>query len=97
MHISSVRGAVAAVAAGAAMLGAPAALGASAVASADGIALEPASPQERAATAHAGPVLAVWDPQTGSASLSSNVNARGLCIFQSISAKGGLDCMNGAK
>lgn len=63
-----------------------------------GLPLEPATPQEEVTTTqHAGPVLALWDPQTGSSSLSSNVNARGLCIFQSISAQGGLDCFNGAQ
>ncbi|WP_227980774.1 hypothetical protein [Nocardia spumae] len=91
MQITSVRGAVVAVAAGAAVLGAPA------VAQAAGLPLEPASPQEQAATQQAGPVLALWDPQTGSASLSSNVSARGLCVFQSISAQGGLDCLDGAQ
>ena len=90
MQITSVRGAVVAVAAGAAVLGAPA------VAQASGIPLDPAV-QEQAAPAQAEPVLALWDPQTGSSSLSSNVNARGLCIFQSLSAQGGLDCFNGAQ
>ncbi len=90
MQITSVRGAVVAVAAGAAVLGAPA------VAQAAGLPLEPA-PQEQAATQQAGPVLALWDPQTGSASLSSNVSASGLCIFQSISAADGLDCFSGAR
>ena len=90
MQITSVRGAVVAVAAGAAVLGAPA------VAQASGIPLEPAV-QEQAAPSQAEPVLALWDPQTGSSSLSSNVNARGLCIFQSLSAQGGLDCFNGAQ
>ncbi|WP_063015141.1 hypothetical protein [Nocardia kruczakiae] len=92
MQITSVRGAVVAVAAGAAVLGAPA------IAQAAGLPLEPATPQEEVTTTqHAGPVLALWDPQTGSSSLSSNVNARGLCIFQSISATGGLDCFTGAQ
>jgi len=68
------------------------------MAQAAGLPLEPATPQEEVTTTqHAGPVLALWDPQTGSSSLSSNVNARGLCIFQSISAQGGLDCFNGAQ
>ncbi|MBF6329271.1 hypothetical protein [Nocardia transvalensis] len=84
MQIKSVRGAVVTVAAGAAILGAPA------VAQAAPIPLEP-----EATTQEAGPVLALYDPQTGSASLSSNVNARVLCIFQSVSAAGGLDCFNG--
>ncbi|ATL69497.1 hypothetical protein [Nocardia terpenica] len=88
MQIKSVRGAVVTVAAGAAILGAPA------VAQAATIPLEPA-PQEQVSTQPAAPVLALWDPQTGSASLSSNVNARFLCVFQSISAAGGLDCLNG--
>lgn len=90
MQITSVRGAVVAVAAGAAVLGAPA------VASATGIPLEPAV-QEQVAPApqQAGPVLALWDPQTGSSSLSSNVNARGLCLVQSVSAD--LDCFHGAQ
>ncbi|MEU6560555.1 hypothetical protein [Nocardia nova] len=91
MQFSSVRGAVVAVAAGAAVLGAPT------VAQAAGLPLEPASPQEQATPQQAGPVLALWDPQTGSASLSSNVSASGLCIFQSVSAAGGLDCFNGAQ
>ncbi|RDI69399.1 hypothetical protein [Nocardia pseudobrasiliensis] len=86
MQMKSVRGAVVTAVAGAAILGAPA------VAQAATIPLEP----EPVATQQAGPVLALYDPQTGSASLSSNVNARVLCIFQSVSAAGGLDCLNGA-
>ncbi|WP_280262106.1 hypothetical protein [Nocardia wallacei] len=86
MQIKSVRGAVVTVAAGAAILGAPVAAQAAAVP------LEPAAPQET--TTEAAPVLALWDPQTGSASLSSNVNAFGLCALQSISAD--VQCLGGA-
>ena len=93
MQTKSVRGAVITVAAGAAVLGA------SAAAQAAPLRLEPAAPQEavqqHAPTGHAAPVLALWDPQTGSASLSSNVNARGLCLVQSVSAEGGLNCFEG--
>lgn len=86
MQIKSVRGAIVTVAAGAAILGAPVA------AQAKTIPLEPATaPQE--ANAQAAPVLALWDPQTGSASLSSNVNAFGLCAVQSISAN--VQCLGG--
>jgi hypothetical protein len=88
MQIKSVRGALVTVAAGAAIMGAPV------VAQAAPLRLEPA-PQEEAAQS-AGPVVALWDPQTGSASLSSNVTARGLCIVQTFSAQGGLDCAGGA-
>ncbi|MFF0487495.1 hypothetical protein ACWDSJ_36365 [Nocardia sp. NPDC003482] len=86
MQMKSVRGAVVTAVAGAAILGAPA------VAQAGTIPLEP-----EATTQEAGPVLALYDPQTGSASLSSNVNARVLCVFQSVSAQGGLDCLNGGQ
>jgi len=88
MQIKSVRGAIVAVAAGAAVLGAPA------VAQAKTIPLEKA-PAPAASTQHAAPVLALWDPQTGSASLSSNVNALGLCALQSISAN--VQCIGGAR
>ncbi|GAB2708370.1 hypothetical protein [Nocardia thraciensis] len=87
MQIKSVRGAVVTVAAGAAILGAPAA------AQAAPLPLEQAAPQETTTT-EAAPVLALWDPQTGSASLSSNVNAFGLCALQSISAE--VQCLGGA-
>jgi len=40
-------------------------------------------------------VLALWDPQTGSASLSSNVNAFALCAVASISAQ--VQCIGGGK
>ncbi|RDI49101.1 hypothetical protein [Nocardia mexicana] len=88
MQIKSVRGAVVTVAAGAAILGAPAA------AQAAPLPLEQAAPQETTTTEQAAPVLALWDPQTGSASLSSNVNAFGLCALQSISAE--VQCLGGA-
>ncbi|MFJ1457098.1 hypothetical protein [Nocardia wallacei] len=86
MQNKSVRGAVVTVAAGAAILGA------SAVAEAAPLPLEPAAPQEMV-TEQAAPVLALYDPQTGSASLSSNVNAFGLCALQSISAD--VQCIGG--
>lgn len=86
MQNKSVRGAVVTVAAGAAILGA------SAVAQAAPLPLEPAVPQETV-TEQAAPVLALYDPQTGSASLSSNVNAFGLCALQSISAD--VQCIGG--
>ncbi|WP_024806528.1 hypothetical protein [Nocardia sp. BMG51109] len=92
MQMKSVRGAVVTVAAGAAVFGAPVA------AQAAPLRLEPAPavPQE-APAGQAAPVLALWDPQTGSASLSSNVNARGLCLLQSVSAQNELDCLNGGE
>ena len=87
MQIKSVRGAIVAVAAGAAVLGAPA------VAQAKSIPLEKA-PAPAANNHQAAPILSLWDPQTGSASLSSNVNAFGLCALQSISAN--VQCLGGA-
>jgi hypothetical protein len=88
MQMKSVRGAVVAVAAGAAVLGAPV------VAQANTIPLEKA-PAPATSPQQAAPVLALWDPQTGSASLSSNVNAFGLCAIQSISAN--VQCVGGAR
>jgi hypothetical protein len=88
MQIKSVRGAIVAVAAGAAVLGAPAA------AQAKSIPLVKA-PAPAANTEHGAPVFSIWDPQTGSASLSSNVNALGLCALQSISAN--VQCIGGAR
>jgi hypothetical protein len=90
MQIKSVRGAIVTVAAGAAIMGAPVA------AQAKTIPLEPApAPAAPANAQHAAPVLALWDPQTGSASLSSNVNAFGLCALQSISAN--VQCLGGGR
>ncbi len=90
MQIKSVRGAIVTAAAGAAILGAPVA------AQAKTIALEPVqAPAQQANPQSAKPVLALWDPQTGSASLSSNVNALGLCALQSISAN--VQCIGGQK
>ncbi len=86
MQIKSVRGAIVTVAAGAAIMGAPVA------AQARTIPLEQA-PAAPANTEQAAPVLALYDPQTGSASLSSNVNAFGLCALQSISAN--VQCLGG--
>ena len=88
MQIKSVRGAIVTVAAGAAIMGAPVA------AQAKTIPLEPAPAPAQGSGDHAAPVLALWDPQTGSASLSSNVNAFGLCAIQSISAR--VQCLGGA-
>jgi len=88
MQIKSVRGVIVAVAAGAAVLGAPVA------AQANTIPLEKA-PAPAASAQHASPVLALWDPQTGSASLSSNVNAFGLCAVESISAN--VQCLGGGR
>jgi hypothetical protein len=92
MQVKSVRGAFVALAAGAAILGAPT------VAQAAPLPLEPATPQDDVlapAPSQAGPVVALWDPQTGSASLSSNANALGLCAIQSISAN--VQCLGGAR
>jgi hypothetical protein len=93
MQVKSVRGALVALAAGTAILGAPA------LAQAAPLPLEPATPQDEATAAApsqaAGPVVALWDPQTGSASLSSNANALGLCAIQSISAN--VQCLGGAR
>ncbi len=89
MQIRSVRGAIVTAVAGAAILGAPVA------AQAKTIPLEPAVPAQQVNPEHAKPVLALWDPQTGSASLSSNVNALGLCALQSISAN--VQCIGGNK
>ncbi|MGF6880679.1 hypothetical protein ABIA39_000560 [Nocardia sp. GAS34] len=88
MQIKSVRGAIVAVAAGAAVLGAPAA------AQARSIPLVKA-PVPAANTQQGGPVFELYDPQTGSASLSSQVNAFGLCALQSISAN--VQCIGGAR
>jgi ABC-type uncharacterized transport system auxiliary subunit len=88
MQMKSVRGAIVAVAAGAAVLGAPVAAQAQTIPLEKAPAPAPASPHQ------ATPVLALWDPQTGSASLSSNVNAFGLCALQSISAN--VQCIGGA-
>ncbi|MBB5911664.1 hypothetical protein BJY24_000531 [Nocardia transvalensis] len=84
MQIKSVRGAVVTVAAGAAILGAPVAAQAAPL---------PLEPAQETATEQATPVLALYDPQTGSASLSSNVNAFGLCALQSISSE--VQCIGG--
>ncbi|RMI35517.1 hypothetical protein [Nocardia stercoris] len=47
------------------------------------------------------PVAALWDPQTGSSSISSNVTATTACLVQTVvqSLSGGpaLNCVNGAR
>ncbi|MBU3063788.1 hypothetical protein KO481_19920 [Nocardia sp. NEAU-G5] len=86
MQIKSVRGAIVAVAAGAAVLGAPAAAQAKSI---------PLVKAPAANTQQGGPVFELYDPQTGSASMSSQVNAFGLCAIQSISAN--VQCIGGAR
>ncbi|WP_019930053.1 hypothetical protein [Nocardia sp. BMG111209] len=88
MQIKSVRTAVLSVAAGAAILGTPAVAGAAPV---------PLTPATQDTTeSEAAPVVALYDPQTGSSSISSGVTSRFVCLFQSVSAAGGLDCINGS-
>jgi hypothetical protein len=87
MQIKSVRTAVLSVAAGAAILGTPAVAGAAPV---------PLTPATQDTTESGKPVVALYDPQTGSSSISSGVTSRFVCLFQSVSAAGGLDCLNGS-
>ncbi|WP_067669493.1 hypothetical protein [Nocardia miyunensis] len=89
MQIKSVRGAIVTVAAGAAILGAPVAAAQAKTIPLEQVPAAPANPEQAA------PVLALYDPQTGSASLSSNVNAFGLCALQSISAN--VQCLGGGR